>query len=101
MVSTYLQHTPTNQAIRGLTQNHSNIFLKLENLQPSGSFKSRGIGNLMYQAMLTKKNAHFYCSSGGNAGLAAATSAAVLSRPCTIVVPMSTSQYMIDKIRRK
>ncbi|KAI1761337.1 pyridoxal-phosphate dependent enzyme [Hypoxylon sp. FL1150] len=76
-----------------------NIFLKLENLQPSGSFKSRGIGNLMYQAMLTKENVHFYCSSGGNAGLAAATSAAVLSRPCTIVVPMLTPQYMVEKIR--
>ncbi|KAJ4109023.1 catabolic L-serine/threonine dehydratase [Fusarium oxysporum] len=27
-----------------------NVYLKLENLQPSGSFKSRGIGNLMTQA---------------------------------------------------
>jgi threonine dehydratase len=29
----------------------SNIYLKLENLQPSGSFKSRGIGNLMSKAI--------------------------------------------------
>ncbi|XXH00609.1 methionyl-tRNA synthetase [Hypoxylon texense] len=76
-----------------------NIFLKLENLQPSGSFKSRGIGHLMYQEMLTKKNVHFYCSSGGNAGLATATGAAVLSQPCTIVVPMTTSELMINKMR--
>uniref|UniRef100_L2FMA8 L-serine ammonia-lyase n=1 Tax=Colletotrichum fructicola (strain Nara gc5) TaxID=1213859 RepID=L2FMA8_COLFN len=27
-----------------------NIFLKLENHQPSGSFKSRGVGNLMFRA---------------------------------------------------
>ncbi|KAI2784594.1 tryptophan synthase beta subunit-like PLP-dependent enzyme [Daldinia loculata] len=78
-----------------------NIFLKLENLQPSGSFKSRAVGNMMYQAMLAKPagNVHFYCSSGGNAGLACATAAATLRQPCTIVVPTTTSQHMIEKIR--
>ncbi|RYC59047.1 hypothetical protein CHU98_g7157, partial [Xylaria longipes] len=49
-----------------------NIYLKLENLQPSGSFKSRGIGRLMSESLLSSGTgrAHFYCSSGGNAGLA-------------------------------
>lgn len=47
-----------------------NIYLKLENLQPSGSFKSRGIGAMMSRALASSKTgrAHFYCSSGGNAG---------------------------------
>ncbi|KAI1452705.1 pyridoxal-phosphate dependent enzyme [Annulohypoxylon moriforme] len=78
-----------------------NIFLKLENLQPSGSFKSRGIGHMMQQSMLGKRTSdvHFYCSSGGNAGLACATAAKILSRPCTIVVPTLTKQHMIDKMR--
>ncbi|KAK8041355.1 hypothetical protein PG994_014362 [Apiospora phragmitis] len=83
-----------------------NIFLKLENLQPSGSFKSRGIGNMMHKAMLsqqqhpTGKPAHFYCSSGGNAGLACATAAVALAHPCTIVVPVTTSPLMVAKLRR-
>ncbi|KAI1135090.1 pyridoxal-phosphate dependent enzyme [Hypoxylon sp. FL0543] len=78
-----------------------NIFLKLENLQPSGSFKSRGVGYMMYRAMLEKPggNVHFYCSSGGNAGLACATAAATLSQPCTIVVPMTTAAHMIEKMQ--
>ncbi|KAI1084112.1 L-serine dehydratase [Whalleya microplaca] len=78
-----------------------NIFLKLENLQPSGSFKSRGIGTLMLRALLshTAEGVHFYCSSGGNAGLACATAAATLKQPCTIVVPMTTPAHMLDKIR--
>lgn len=42
---------------------------------------------------------HFYSSSGGNAGLAAATAAATLSLPCTVVVPLSTPALMINKIR--
>lgn len=89
-----------------LTRKNSNIFLKLENLQPSGSFKSRGIGHMMHKAMLsqrhhpTGKPAHFYCSSGGNAGLACATAAIALARPCTIVVPLTTSPLMIGKLRR-
>ncbi|KAL2128896.1 hypothetical protein VTI74DRAFT_8491 [Chaetomium olivicolor] len=42
---------------------------------------------------------HFYCSSGGNAGLACATTASALHRPATIVVPTSTSAFMVSKLR--
>ncbi|KAL2880959.1 catabolic L-serine/threonine dehydratase [Colletotrichum sp. CLE4] len=79
-----------------------NIYLKLENLQPSGSFKSRGVGNLMVRAAASappSQESHFYCSSGGNAGLACATSAIALNRKATIVVPMTTSPLMISKLR--
>ncbi|KAH8781566.1 tryptophan synthase beta subunit-like PLP-dependent enzyme [Hyaloscypha sp. PMI_1271] len=79
-----------------------NIYLKLETLQPSGSFKSRGIGNLMSKALLShppSKPVHFYCSSGGNAGLACVTAATALHRPATIVVPMSTSALMVQKLK--
>ncbi|RDA86602.1 hypothetical protein CP532_5994 [Ophiocordyceps camponoti-leonardi (nom. inval.)] len=76
-----------------------NIYLKLDNLQPSGSFKSRGIGNLMTRAAATATGpVHFYCSSGGNAGLACATSAVALRRPATIVVPVTTSDMMKSKL---
>ncbi|KAL2141324.1 hypothetical protein VTI28DRAFT_2505 [Corynascus sepedonium] len=79
-----------------------NIFLKLENCQPSGSFKSRGIGYMMLRALSDAnpdEQVHFYCSSGGNAGLACATTAVTLRRPATIVVPTSTSAFMIGKLR--
>lgn len=45
------------------------------------------------------KPIRFYCSSGGNAGLACATAALALDRPATIVVPMATSLAMVDKLR--
>lgn len=79
---------------------HSNIYLKLENLQPSGSFKSRGIGNLMFRAAASSSgDMHFYCSSGGNAGLACITAANTLGRPATVVVPHSTPPHMMAKLR--
>ncbi|KAK7730413.1 catabolic L-serine/threonine dehydratase [Cytospora paraplurivora] len=85
-----------------------NIYLKLENLQPSGSFKSRGIGNLMIRAIESTPdasspasvgNVHFYTSSGGNAGLACATAARALGRPATVVVPLTTLPHMVEKLR--
>lgn len=78
------------------------IFLKLENLQPSGSFKSRGIGNYILRRLEefppgTKP--HIYASSGGNAGLAAVHSARSLGLDCTVVVPTATSPLMVTKLR--
>lgn len=82
----------------------SNIFLKLEFLQPSGSFKSRGIGNLCLQTLIHETpevaaRTHFYSSSGGNAGLGCVHAAASLGSQSTVVVPLSTSEYMMDKVR--
>ncbi|PYH47416.1 putative L-serine dehydratase [Aspergillus saccharolyticus JOP 1030-1] len=80
------------------------IFLKLENLQPSGSFKSRAMGNQILSHLRKPENAHrpvhFYASSGGNAGLAAVCAARTLGYPCTVVVPMSTKPLMVTKLRR-
>ena len=80
----------------------SNIYLKLETLQPSGSFKSRALGNFLQKAIAShgsEKPIHFYCASGGNAGLACVVAATMLKRPATIVVPMTTSALMIEKLK--
>ncbi|KAJ5895238.1 Serine dehydratase-like [Penicillium taxi] len=78
------------------------IFLKLENVQPSGSFKSRAMGNQILSHLHKPEYAncrvHFYASSGGNAGLAAVCAARSLGYPCTVVVPMSTKPLMIEKL---
>jgi L-serine/L-threonine ammonia-lyase len=48
------------------------VFLKMDCLQPSGSFKIRGIGHLAVKEVLLNKKNHLITSSGGNAGLAVA-----------------------------
>lgn len=45
------------------------------------------------------KKLHFYSSSGGNAGLAAVVAARDLGCACTVVVPHSTKQHTIDRLR--
>ncbi|KAI9036970.1 putative L-serine dehydratase [Aspergillus affinis] len=79
------------------------VFLKLENVQPSGSFKSRAMGNQILSHLVKPENinrpVHFYASSGGNAGLAAVCAARTLGYPCTVVVPLSTKPLMVQKLR--
>ncbi|EME80345.1 uncharacterized protein MYCFIDRAFT_212038 [Pseudocercospora fijiensis CIRAD86] len=78
------------------------IFLKLENLQPSGSFKSRGLGNLVLKTFYSSPEPHklhIFSSSGGNAGLGAVYAANFVGRPSTVCVPMSTKPHMIEKIK--
>ncbi|OJJ41065.1 hypothetical protein ASPWEDRAFT_101989 [Aspergillus wentii DTO 134E9] len=78
------------------------IFLKLENVQPSGSFKSRAMGNQILSHLTkpenVKRDVHFFASSGGNAGLAAVCAARSLGYPCTVVVPLSTKPLMVEKL---
>jgi L-serine/L-threonine ammonia-lyase len=66
-----------------------NVWLKMDALQPSGSFKQRGVGRLVQQRVAEGARA-VVCASGGNAGMAAALAAAACGVPATIVVPQST-----------
>lgn len=73
------------------------ILLKLENTQPTGSFKIRGIG-LLCQKAKEKGITHFISSSGGNAGYAAAYAGRHLGVETTVFVPSTTPRETIVKI---
>lgn len=98
-------HSPDRRLYR--LNRSSRIFLKLENLQPSGSFKSRGIGHFLQTHLRNSPKStsadgnktHFYSSSGGNAGLACVVAARQLNHPATVVVPLSTNPMMMAKIK--
>ncbi|ROL81063.1 pyridoxal-5'-phosphate-dependent protein subunit beta [Pseudomonas chlororaphis] len=83
----------------GLSTATRRIWLKLENLQPSGSFKMRGLGLLCTQAARQGKR-RVVCPSGGNAGLATAMAAASLGLQACIVVPQTTAQTTRERIAR-
>jgi len=75
----------------------AHVFLKLDNAQPTGSFKIRGIGHLCQRAVANGAT-HLISSSGGNAGLAVAYAGRKLGVKVTVVVPQSTSAFMRRKI---
>lgn len=78
----------------------SNVWLKIEAMQPSGSFKLRGIGNACAH-YVSRGAQELISSSGGNAGIAVAYSGRKLSVPVTVVVPQSTSDRAIELIKQE
>ena len=84
----------------GLATSGQQIHLKLENTQPSGSFKARGIGYACERYV--KEGADtLLASSGGNAGLAVAYAGRKLGVAVTVFVPETTSETAKDLIRRE
>lgn len=67
------------------------VFLKMENMQPAGSFKLRGIGRVCEEAAKAGAT-RFISPSGGNAGYAAAWSGRELAVCTTVIVPVTTSE---------
>lgn len=74
------------------------VWLKLEALQPSGSFKLRGV-SLLCQQELAKGARGFVSSSGGNAGIAVAYVGRKLGVHVRVVVPETTSEVARQLIR--
>jgi len=83
----------------GLSTPARRIWLKLENLQPCGSFKLRGMTTLCAFAASQGKTT-VVCPSGGNAGLATAFAAKALGLQATIVVPSTTPEATRARIRQ-
>ena len=73
------------------------VWLKLEHLQVSGSFKARGmLWRLMASA--ASPSAGAVIASGGNAGIACAQAAAHLGLPCEVFVPEVCPQAKRDRL---
>ncbi len=84
---------------RPMTQSAGrSIWLKLEALQPPGSFKIRGIGSAC-EAYACRGARRFVSSSGGNAGLAVAYAGRMLAIPVTVVVPLTTTARAMELLR--
>lgn len=89
--------TPLLMAPAAYSSSAKPLLFKMEALQPSGSFKMRGIG-LLCQHEAERGAKAIYCASGGNAGIAAAFAGAALGLPVTIVVPETTGAEVRARI---
>ena len=75
------------------------VILKLECLQPSGSFKLRGVAHAMARAISRDGVTSFVSSSGGNAGLACAYAAEALGVSAEVFVPLTTPERTREMLR--
>jgi threonine dehydratase len=71
------------------------VWLKLETLQPTGSFKIRGA----LAAMAAAPDGRVVTASAGNHGLALARAAVLLGREATVVVAADASRAKVDRLR--
>ena len=72
------------------------IWLKLENLQPIGSFKIRGAANAVRTADPAQLEGGLVTASAGNMAQGVAWMARELGVPATIVVPETAPQTKLD-----
>jgi threonine dehydratase len=76
------------------------IYLKLENLQPIGSFKLRGALNAVLQTDPDDLRAGVVTASAGNMGQGVAWAARELGLRCTVVVPDHAPETKLAAIER-
>ena len=78
----------------------ADIYLKLENLQPIGSFKMRGASNAMAMVSADDLADGVYTASAGNMAQGVAWNARRLGISCHVVVPDHAPQTKLDAIKR-
>jgi len=78
----------------------SRVYLKLENLQPIGSFKIRGALNRMLSASRDAIEAGVYTASAGNMAQGVAFAARMLGIPANVFVPDTAPAAKTDAIAR-
>ena len=77
------------------------VFVKLENLQMTGSFKERGAANLLLQLSPDERRRGVVAASAGNHGLAVAFHAARLGVSSVIVMPEWAPLAKVTAARRR
>jgi threonine dehydratase len=75
------------------------ILLKLENLQPIGSFKIRPIGNAVLARTQSDLASGIYTTSTGNSALGVAWMARRLGISATAVVPVNAPEAKLEKLK--
>ena len=76
------------------------IYLKLENLQPIGSFKIRGAANAMARLPKEQLERGVVTASAGNMAQGVAWCARRLGIPCIVIAPSTAPETKIDAIER-
>ncbi|MEQ1929323.1 MAG: pyridoxal-phosphate dependent enzyme [Parvularculaceae bacterium] len=82
-----------------LGQSGPDIRLKLENLQPTNSYKLRGAANAVAMLSESERRRGVWTISAGNAGQGVAFAARAAGVPCCVVVIDTAPQTKLDRMR--
>jgi threonine dehydratase len=96
-ISSIVRRTPL---VRLEVDGPAKIYLKLESLQPIGSFKLRGATNAIRSQPLSLLKDGVYTASAGNMAQGVAWGARDLGVPCTVVMPDSAPSTKVNAVKR-
>ena len=98
-ISKYLEPTPLQLSPSLSEIADCNVYLKLENLQPTGSFKVRGALNKLLTLSAEERERGIIAASSGNHGAAVAFGLRTLGMHGTIFVPENASPVKVEAIK--
>jgi threonine dehydratase len=99
-IAPHIRETPLDRSPFFSDLTGANVFLKLENLQFTGSFKLRGAFNKLLSLSPQQRVAGCVAASSGNHGAAVAVAMSKLDTKGVIFVPEGTSTTKVDAIKR-
>ncbi|MFZ2331179.1 MAG: threonine/serine dehydratase [Atribacterota bacterium] len=98
-ITKYIKHTPLYYSSYLSNITHNKVFLKLENLQNTNSFKVRGAFNYILQIESSVGMKGVITASSGNHGNAVAFAASCAGYPARVVVPVDAPEIKIKAIK--
>ena len=99
-IAPFTRRTPLDEALALSQLGGDDVFLKLENLQHTGSFKSRGAFNKLLTLAPAVCARGVVTASSGNHGAAVAYALRQLGAPGIIFAPEHAAAVKVDAIRR-
>lgn len=99
-IAPYIRQTPLEHSPYFSEQTGANVYLKLENLQLTGSFKLRGAFNKLLSLTADERGKGAVAASSGNHGAAVAWAMAQLKVDGMIFVPEQTASVKVEAIKR-
>ena len=99
-IGAHIRETPLDYSAYFSQETGANVYLKLENLQHTGSFKLRGAFNKLLSLSDAERQAGGVAASSGNHGAAIAYAMHKLGVDGTIFVPEQTTPTKVDAIKR-
>jgi threonine dehydratase len=98
-IAAYIRKTPLDYSERFSNETGADVYLKLENLQYTGSFKARGAFNKLLSLTEDERRSGCVAASSGNHGAATAHAMAKLGVSGVVFVPERTSSTKVSAIR--
>ena len=99
-IRTYVRETPLDHSPYFSAVTGARVWLKLENLQHTGSFKLRGAFNKLLSLSEQERGSGCVAASSGNHGAAVAYAMHALGVHGVVFVPEQTSRTKVDAIER-